>query len=116
MDAAEAIEQASALADRGDREGGKALLYATVAKLGASLSSRSPTSRGLQADLERLALDYEDARTYHTSGSKRSKASSLSHRQQRTPSIMSPSALAPSDLVYKGGRAGKASMAQTWSS
>ena len=115
MEVAVAIEKASALADKGDRAGGKALLGAACARLGASASSRTPTSRALQADLERLALDYDDAHTYRTSGSKRSKAASLSHRQQRDATswdiFSSPT---PSALPYKSGKAGKGSMSSAW--
>ena len=117
METAEAIEKASALADSGDRAGGKALLGATVAKLGASASPRTETSRELQADLERLALEYEDAHTYRTSGSKRSKGSALAHRQQRDASSWDVySAGPPSDLPYRAGKAGKAGMSARWSS
>ena len=114
---AEAIEKASALADSGDRARGKALLGATVAKLGASASSRTETSRALQADLERLALEYEDAHTYRTSGSKRSKGAALAHRQQRDASSWDVySAGPPSELPYRAGKAGKAGMSARWSS
>ena len=108
METAEAIEKATALADKGDCEGGKALLAAAVAKLGSSASSRSKTSRALQADLERLALDYDDERTYHTSGSKRSKAVAMSHYQQRdTPSSYDGGS-------YRAGKKGKGGMAASW--
>lgn len=112
LEVAEAIEQASALADRGERAAGKALLHAAAAKVGTSPSSRAPLSRALQADLQRLALDYEDECSYQSSGSKRSKASALSHRQQRD------AASAPGgsgDFGYKAGKAGKGSMARAWS-
>ena len=108
METAEAIENATALADKGDREGGKALLAAAAAKLGASASSRSETSRALHADLERLALDYDDAHTYHTSGSKRSKGAALSHRQQRDTSSSYRGG------SYKAGKASKGGMAACW--
>ena len=114
MEAAEAIEKATALADKGDREGGEALLVAAVAKLGASASSRTPTSRGLQDDLQRLALDYQDAHTYITSGSKRSKASALSHRQQRDATSWDTFSASPSDLPYKSGKCGKGAMSRAW--
>ena len=114
MEAAEAIEKATALADKGDREGGEALLIAAVAKLGASASSRTPTSRGLQDDLQRLALDYQDAHTYITSGSKRSKASALSHRQQRDATSWDTFSATPSDLPYKSGKGGKGAMSRSW--
>ena len=114
MEAAEAIEKATALADKGDREGGEALLAEAVAKLGASASSRTPTSRGLQDDLQRLALDYQDAHTYVTSGSKRSKASALSHRQQRDATSWDTFSGAPSDLTYKSGKGGKGAMSRAW--
>ena len=108
METAEAIENATALADKGDCEGGKALLAAAAAKLGASASSRSETSRALHADLERLALDYDDAHTYHTSGSKRSKGAALSHRQQRDTSSSYRGG------SYKAGKASKGGMAACW--
>ena len=114
MEAAEAIEKATALADKGDREGGEALLIAAVAKLGASASSRTPTSRGLQDDLQRLALDYQDAHTYRTAGSKRSKASALSHRQQRDATSWDTFSATPSDLPYKSGKGGKGAMSRAW--
>ena len=114
MEAAEAIEKATALADKGDREGGEALLIAAVAKLGASASSRTPTSRGLQDDLQRLALDYQDAHTYRTAGSKRSKASALSHRQQRDATSWDTFSASPSDLPYKSGKCGKGAMSRAW--
>ena len=114
MEAAEAIEKATALADKGDREGGEALLVAAVAKLGASASSRTPTSRGLQDDLQRLALDYQDAHTYTTAGSKRSKASALSHRQQRDATSWDTFSASPSDLPYKSGKCGKGAMSRAW--
>ena len=114
MEVAEAIEKATALADKGDREGGEALLVAAVAKLGASASSRTPTSRGLQGDLQRLALDYQDAHTYITSGSKRSKASALSHRQQRDATSWDTFSATPSDLPYKSGKCGKGAMSRAW--
>ena len=114
MEAAEAIEKATALADKGDREGGEALLIAAVAKLGASASSRTPTSRGLQDDLQRLALDYQDAHTYTTAGSKRSKASALSHRQQRDATSWDTFSATPSDLPYKSGKCGKGAMSRAW--
>ena len=114
MEVAEAIEKATALADKGDREGGEALLVAAVAKLGASASSRTPTSRGLQGDLQRLALDYQDAHTYITSGSKRSKASALSHRQQRDATSWDTFSASPSDLPYKSGKCGKGAMSRAW--
>ena len=114
MEAAEAIEKAIALADKGDREGGEALLAAAVAKLGASASSRTPTSRGLQDDLQRLALDYQDAHTYTTAGSKRSKASALSHRQQRDATSWDTFSASPSDLPYKSGKCGKGAMSRAW--
>ena len=114
MEAAEAIEKATALADKGDRKGGEALLVAAAAKLGASASSRTPTSRGLQDDLQRLALDYQDAHTYTTSGSKRSKASALSHRQQRDATSWDTFSAAPSDLPYKSGKGGKGAMSRAW--
>lgn len=114
MEAAEAIEKATELADKGDREGGEALLVAAVTKLGASASSRTPTSRGLQDDLQRLALDYQDAHTYTTAGSKRSKASALSHRQQRDATSWDTFSPAPSDLPYKSGKCGKGAMSRAW--
>ena len=114
MEVAEAIEKATALADKGDREGGEALLVAAVAKLGASASSRTPTSRGLQDDLQRLALDYQDAHTYRTAGSKRSKASALSHRQQRDATSWDTFSATPSDLPYKSGKCGKGAMSRAW--
>ena len=114
MEAAEAIEKATALADKGDREGGEALLVAAVAKLGASASSRTPTSRGLQDDLQRLALDYQDAHTYTTAGSKRSKASALSHRQQRDATSWDTFSATPSDLPYKSGKCGRGAMSRAW--
>ena len=114
MEAAEAIEKATALADKGDRKGGEALLVAAAAKLGASASSRTPTSRGLQDDLQRLALDYQDAHTYTTAGSKRSKASALSHRQQRDATSWDTFAATPSDLPYKSGKCGKGAMSRAW--
>jgi len=116
MEAAEAIEKATKLADQGDRDGGKALLMAAFTKLGVSTSSHTSTSRALQADLQRLALDYEDARTYTISGSKRSKASALSHRQQRDATSWDMSSPTPSDLTYRSGKGGKARMSATWSS
>eukprot|EP00964_Phaeocystis_antarctica_P000883 scaffold500_cov74-Phaeocystis_antarctica.AAC.1 len=114
MEAAEAIEKATALADKGDREGGEALLAAAVAKLGVSASSRTPTSRGLQDDLQRLALDYQDAHTYITSGSKRSKSSALSHRQQRDATSWDTFSAAPSNLTYKSAKGGKGAMSRAW--
>ena len=114
MEAAEAIEKATALADKGDRKGGEALLVAAAAKLGASASSRTPTSRGLQDDLQRLALDYQDAHTYRTAGSKRSKASALSHRQQRDATSWDTFSATPSDLPYKSGKGGKGAMSRAW--
>ena len=74
----------------------------------ASASSRTPTSRALQADLQRLALDYDDAHTYHTSGSKRSKGAALSHRQQRDTSSSYRGG------SYKAGKASKGGMAACW--
>ena len=68
------------------------------------------------ADLQRLALDYDDAHTYHTSGSKRSKAASLSHRQQRDATSWDTFSPSPSELPYKSGKAGKGSMTRTWTS
>ena len=109
IEVAEAIEQASALADGGDRAGGKALLCAAMAKVGVSASSRTTASRALHADLQRLALDYEDGYTYHTSGSKRSKASALSHRQQRD-ACSDPY----SDLGYRAGKSSKSAMQRHW--
>ena len=114
MEVAEAIEKATALADKGDRKGGEALLVAAAAKLGASASSRTPTSRGLQDDLQRLALDYQDAHTYRTAGSKRSKASALSHRQQRDATSWDTFSATPSDLPYKSGKCGKGAMSRAW--
>ena len=114
MEAAEAIEKATELADKGDRVGGEALLVAAVTKVGASASSRTPTSRGLQDDLQRLALDYQDAHTYTTAGSKRSKASALSHRQQRDATSWDTFSPAPSDLPYKSGKCGKGAMSRAW--
>jgi len=89
---------------------------AAFTKLGVSTSSHTSTSRALQADLQRLALDYEDARTYTISGSKRSKASALSHRQQRDATSWDMSSPTPSDLTYRSGKGGKARMSATWSS
>ena len=85
-----------------------------MGKLGASPSSRTPTSRGLQDDLQRLALDYEDAHTYATSGSKRSKASALSHRQQRDATSWDTFTPTPSNLTYKSGKGGKGAMSRQW--
>ena len=88
------------------------MLLAAAVKVGRSASSRTPTSRTLHADLQRLALDYEcDHATWTSSGgSKRSKASALSHRQQRDAS----SGYTP-DLGYRAGKASKGGMAGRFS-
>jgi len=113
LEAAEAMEQASALADRGERKAGEALLHEAAAKVGASPSSREPLSRALQGDLQRLALYYEDDRTYHTTGSKRSKASALSHRQQRDAASEQGGA---GDFGYRAGKGSKGGMSRAWGS
>jgi len=106
LDVAAAIERATALADGGELASGKAVLDAAVAKISASASSNTELSRTLVGDLQRLALDYDEVKSYRSLGSKRSKASAMCHSLQR-PSPMT-------SVEYSAGSKGKGALRSLW--
>lgn len=85
LHAVQAIEEATKLADRGDRDAGKVILEAAATNLNSSVSCSTELTRALVGDLQRLLLDYDEETTYRSLGSKRSKAASMCHGLQRSP-------------------------------
>jgi Mg-chelatase subunit ChlD len=80
---AQAIDEATMRADRGDRKAGQALLEEARQSVLASVSSQTELSRSLVADLTAVASSMAQAEEYQRYGSKMSKAKMMSHVQQR---------------------------------
>ena len=81
---AEAMESASRAADGGRLAEGRELLQAAVAAAARTPSAATPLVSALRGDCEKLLSGYADEAEYGRWGSKMSKASAMSHMQQRS--------------------------------
>merc|ERR1719262_1771954 len=103
------MENASAMADRGEVQKGREVLRAARAKV---LSSSSATQHKLALNLvhecEELDAHYESQAAYRSVGSKMSKMHARSHQVQRSVHTNVDS--------YGGGAKRKAAMKSAWSS
>lgn len=84
INAAEAMEGASQLADAGNLQGGRELLQNTLASIRASHSANSPLSQSLIEDLARCEVGFRNRLEYREFGSRMSKMSARSNMQQRS--------------------------------
>lgn len=106
MATADAMENASRLADGGDLEGGRALLAQARELVCRSSSVATPLSAALVKEMVALEDGYVDMPRYRSVGSKVSKMSAACHMQQRSNHCTAS--------VYKGGSKGKSSMKGSW--
>lgn len=106
--AAEAMENATRLADRGDLDGGRALLEAARKMVGQSDSHNTPLSLGIEAQMVALSDDYQDSARYRSVGSKMSKMRGMALSVQRTTHD------AASEGMFAGAAKRKTAMKAAW--
>lgn len=107
IEAAENIETASSLADRGDLEAGREQLLQARRRIEESPAVRTPLGLALSAEVDSLVEQYRDRGRYSSTGSKASKMSYMSHAQQR--------ANHSNEGVYSGAKHRKLQMKASWS-
>lgn len=108
IEAAEAMEMASRLADNGDIDGGRQMLEACRAKVACSASNNESLSANLVLEMDDLAVNYRSLSSYRMKGSKLSKMQARSHGMQR--------AMHTNVNSYAAGAKRKAAMKASWSS
>lgn len=106
--AAEAMENATRLADGGDLDGGRALLEAARKMVGQSDSHATPLSMGIEAQMMALSDDYQDSARYRSVGSKMSKMRGMALSVQRTTHD------AASEGMFAGAAKRKSAMKAAW--
>lgn len=82
--AAEAMQQAAALADQGRLAEGRAMLTQTMTLTRTSPAAPTPQCQALMQDLERIESGYQNRDEYQRWGGKMAKMSAMSHCQQRS--------------------------------
>jgi len=110
IEVAEAMENASAMADRGDVQKGREVLRAVRSKVAtsSSASAQHKLSLNLLQECETLDQHFESTAAYRSVGSKMSKMHARSHQVQR--------AVHTNVDTYGGGAKRKAAMKMGWSS
>jgi len=106
--AAEAMENASSLADAGNIEAGRQALVSMRDTLGASPAAPTELGRALTAEMAGLTMQYSTEHVYRSVGSKATKMSSLSHYRQRANHSC--------EGAYSGAVRSKVAMKASWSS
>jgi len=106
IQAADAMEQASLLADRGDLEGGRQKLMAARRRIADSTSAATPLSFACAKEMDELEVQYRSMSQYRSVGSKMSKMHASSHYRQR--------AVHSNADVYSAGSKRKAAMKASW--
>ena len=106
--AAEAMEQASNLADRGNLDGGREMLRAVRDRMAQSASAQigTPLSMNLVKEVDELYTQYESSQRYRSVGSKMSKMQAVAHSRQR--------ATHSNAEAYAGGAKRKMAMKAAW--
>lgn len=104
--AAQAIERATQLADRGELQAGRELLRAAALEVRSSPTAEEPMMRSLATDLEDLEVQYADEPRYRSLGSKMSKMSAQAHMVQRGNHR--------SEETYSSGAKAKKAMKMAW--
>ena len=110
IEAAEAMEKATRMADAGDVEGGRATLAACRDAIAHTPSAEADyaLSHDLVGEIAGLEEQYQSASRYRSVGSKMSKMSSASHQRQR--------AVHSNAGIYAGGAKHKKAMKMQWMS
>jgi len=106
IQAADAMEEACVLADRGDLEGGRQKLMAVRKRIADSASATSQLSSACAKEMDELEVQYRSMSQYRSVGSKMSKMHASSHYRQR--------AVHSNADVYSGGAKRKAAMKASW--
>lgn len=109
IEAAEAMEAASKMADGGQVDGGRAMLAACRKRIAASSSQAAPLSLNLMQQCEELEAQYTSQAQYRAVGSKMSKMHAVSHARQRANHMQSAD-------TYTSGASRKAAMKREWMS
>lgn len=105
---AEAMEEASRLADRGDLANGRQLLQSVRKRVADSPSCDATLSLGLVMECEQLERNYASETQYRSVGSKMSKMSVMSHSRQRANHVQGD--------MYVAASKRKALMKSNWAS
>lgn len=106
LETASAMEQASALADRGDLAGGRALLRTQCAQVMESASAEQDLSSQLISEIKELEQNFRSAEQYRSVGSKMSRMQARSHQIQRSNHMSTAS--------YAAGASRKKAMKGMW--
>ena len=100
------MEQASALADRGDLDAGREMLRACRAVVMESPSAEEALSSQLVSEINDLEQNFRSASMYRSVGSKMSRMQARSHQIQRSNHMSTAS--------YAAGSSRKAAMKGMW--
>lgn len=106
IETAQAMEQATALADSGDVLGGRQMLRDVRRRVAESASATDYLSLNLQSECQALEANFESTAQYRAVGSKMSKMSAMSHARQRATHLNVDS--------YGGGGKRKAALKASW--
>ena len=106
-DAAEAMENASRLADAGDLAAGRMVLSLTRERVANSMAHASSLGTAIVQEMDELSVQYRSIQQYRSVGSKMSKSAAMSHACQRA-SHSTP------EEAYAGARAKKKAMKMAW--
>lgn len=106
LETAAVMEQASALADRGDLAGGRELLRAQCALVMESPSAQEALSSQLVAEINDLEQNFRSVAQYRSVGSKMSRMQARSHQIQRSNHMSTAS--------YAAGASRKKAMKGMW--
>ena len=107
IEAAEAMEAASKLADAGNVEGGRAQIRAISQRICGSASAGNAQCASLVRECAELEQAFCSREVYRSIGAKSSKMASLSHMRQRAVHSSAGDA-------YAGGAKRKATMKASW--
>ena len=107
IDAAEAMENASRLADAGDLAAGRMVLSLTRERVANSMAHASSLGTAIVQEMDELSVQYRSIQQYRSVGSKMSKSAAMSHACQRA-SHSTP------EEAYAGARAKKKAMKMAW--
>lgn len=107
IEAANAMEEASRMADAGDVEGGRRMLQACRAAIAASGSADHTLSYNLKSGIDELEAHYRSASGYRSYGAKMSKMHASSMQRQRANHMQS-------EDLFTAGASKKRALKMSW--